>query len=186
MTTHTNTRNWSTLSDTTKRQYVRRLTTAYREQGKEPPKDMTAATRRYYQSGKSLKDLRGHSTTPERPQRASAKDEEFGKYFSRLFARKDGITFLSTDGVVTLWGVSREQRTTIGRYDNALKTYLRRGRSEIPSRFRESGKLSDYQGKTVSGYEDGQREMVTVEFETRPKRIDYVAGPGEFCCSECG
>jgi len=126
--------------------------------------------RAFYEAGVPVSTARGHAVTPERPERAERKPDSYRGYLRR---RGTGMRMVTTDGVQIVQGLSRRERSFVGKHDNAVRTYLGYG-GEIPSLY--VSKLGDFEGKTVRGYLPGSEVLADFEFETREARLDYFEG----------
>lgn len=140
--------------------------------------DRAGITERAYASGASLTAARGHATTPERPARAERHPERYSSYLSRF----KPMRVVSTLGVVIVAGMTRADRSLVGKHANAVRRHIEgMTRPAILSRYHGvpgTQELSDFAGRTVTGYLDGSDRPETVELESLSSAIDaqYFAG----------
>ncbi len=116
-------------------------------------------TRSDYLRGASLAAARGHSQTPERPERAANNPRRYSRY-----TRRGGKTMsvVSTSGVQDVRHLSKAERSVVGKYWNAVTDYLD-GRDE------NGDGLAAFEGRTVNG----------VELETGRDALDWWATHGD-------
>jgi hypothetical protein len=119
-------------------------------------------TRAAYENGASLKSARGHKHTPERPQQAQRNPQRYEKY---LQSRKP-MRVITTDGITTLSGLRKKDRSTVAIHWKAVDKYLGTG---------DSRALDAFEGVTVGGYKD----VPIYELETRLDPIDDYANLGQ-------
>ncbi len=149
-------RGWGSLSQPVRRRYER-----------------AGITESDYSLGVSLSAARGHSNTPERPERAESQPDRYRQY---LRAKdRNPIRAITENGVVDLIGLSRSERSLVGAHDNAVRHAL--STSEIPSRYRSI--LSDFTGRTVEGYIVGTDELTTFTLATDAATLEWLEGRGE-------
>ncbi len=147
---------WGSLSQSTRSRYER-----------------AGITESSYASGVSLSAARGHSNTPERPERAESQPDRYRKY---LGARdRNPIRVITENGVKTIAGLSRSERSLVGAHDNAVRHAL--GNSEIPSQYRSV--LNDFAGQTVTGYIVGTDELGTFTLADDAATLEWLEGRGE-------
>ncbi len=116
-------------------------------------------TRSDYLRGASLSAARGHSQTPERPERAANNPQRYSRY-----NRRGGKTMrvVSTSGVREVQHLSKAERSLVGKHWNAVKEYL--------NGLDDNGDgLAAFEGRTVNG----------VELETRTNALDWWATRGD-------
>ena len=144
-------RSWDSLSD----DYCKRLTRG-------------GVTREEYESGASLSAARGHSTAPERPERALKNLTKHTAYLDRvprnLPKSKQAMRFNTPDGLVILKGLSRRDRIIVSQCENARGVLL-----NPVKRFGKS--FASLRVTSVSGIEVGTTERKTFHAETDPRRI---------------
>lgn len=140
------------------------LTPAYRRR-----LERSGLTRSAYESGAPLTGARGHGKTPERPERA---DRRAG-YAAYRAKRSQPMRVITPSGVVTLSGMTKADRSTVGRHLSAVRWYLENGSA--------GSRLTDFDGVTVTGYTfDGdEASAVTVAFDTTPADISAKERNGE-------
>jgi len=116
-------------------------------------------TRTDYLRGVSLSAARGHSQTPERPERAGNNPRRYSRY-----TRRGGKTMrvVSTSGVQDVQHLSKAERSVVGRHSNAVQDYLN-GRDE------NGDGLAAFEGRTVNG----------VELDTGRDALDWWATHGD-------
>jgi len=149
-------RGWGSLSQPVRRRYER-----------------AGITESDYSSGVSLSAARGHSNTPERPERAESQPDRYRQY---LRAKdRDPIRAITENGVVDLTGLSRSERSLVGAHDNAVRHAL--SASEIPSVYRSV--LSDFTGRTVEGFIVGTDELETFTLATDAATLEWLESRGE-------
>ena len=112
---------------------------------------------------------RGHTRTPERPERADRRPD-YAAYRAR---RDDAMRVVTTTGVQVLSGLTRADRSTVSSHSNAVRWYLKYG--GVGSR------LSDFEGVTVTGYssEDKYEIPVVVTLETDVNRLSAEERSGK-------
>lgn len=119
-------------------------------------------TRTSYEQGASLSAARGHHATPERPERAQRDPERYRRY---LQARRP-MRVVTTDGIRTVDGLRKRDRSIVAKHWNAIGRYLDRGKTDS---------LSKYDGATIGGY-DG---VPMYELETRLDPLDDYQNLGD-------
>ena len=140
------------------------LTPAYRRR-----LERSDLTRAAYESGAPLTGARGHGTTPERPDR---QDRRAG-YAAYRAQRSQPMRVITPSGVVTLSGMTKADRSTVGRHLSAVRWYLTNGSA--------GSRLPDFDGTTVTGYtfDDGKTSAVTVALDTNLADISAKERNGE-------
>ena len=103
-----------------------------------------------YESGAALAAARGHSATPEHPERAARAPGKYPGYLVRKEqralrmvwrpARADGLVSLD-ERFILVTGLSKPDRSMLGSYNNALRNYLANRPNHV----------ADYGGRSVQG-----------------------------------
>lgn len=119
-------------------------------------------TRSDYERGASLSAARGHKHTPERPEQAKRNPQRYRKY---LQARQP-IRVITTQGIITVDGLRRKDRSTAAKHRNAVGRYLDNGKTDS---------LGKFDGVTVGEY-DG---VPIYELETRLDPLDDYQNFGQ-------
>lgn len=101
-----------------------------------------------YESGVSLKAARGHRETPERPQEAARRPDEFRAYRVR---NAKYIDVLTDDGLRRV-RLDKADRSKVARHWNAAKMWAKRGQVE---------KINAMAGATVQDVDTGERIPLT-------------------------
>ncbi len=140
------------------------LTPAYRRR-----LERSGLTRAGYESGAPLTGARGHGTTPERPDRQDRRAE----YAAYRAQHSQPMKVITPSGVVMLSGMTKADRSIVGRHLSAVRWYLENG--SVGSR------LPDFDGVTVIGYTfNGDAvSAVTVALDTNPADISTKERNGE-------
>ncbi|MBB5156607.1 hypothetical protein BJ970_004141 [Saccharopolyspora phatthalungensis] len=116
-------------------------------------------TRESHAAGQSQKEARGHGNTPERPDQARRDPERYKKY---LQARRT-LRVVTTEGIVTVSGLRKKDRSTVARHWNAIGRYLDSGKTDS---------LSKFDGKMIGGYKKDGEDVPKYELETRLDPLD--------------
>jgi hypothetical protein len=152
-------RDWGSLSPRTQKSYTG---TGAKQFGWTP-----AQVRAHYESGESLKGLRRHTNTPEKPEYAAKNPTAFPGY------RRSGgetLNVIGRDGRVgKVEHLSKAERTLVAKHHNAIQRYLEK--NETHDRTNADGKLVrglDYfAGKMVNGVELETRKGALEDLEMR-------------------
>jgi hypothetical protein len=125
----------------------------------------------HYKSGKSLKDLRGHGATPERPAEAQRHPERFAEY--RKGQSQEIPVTVKDIGVVWVAGLNERDRSKVASHHNAIIRYLDTGNDRA---------LVKFEGKTVGGYNaiGGGERIPKYELETRLSPLEQWGTQGQF------
>jgi hypothetical protein len=101
-------RDWTSLSESTRRRYER-----------------AGINQTFYELGVPLQHARGHARTPEHPERVSRDPQRYRGYL--VGKGQGGLRVISTQGVMDVTGLSARRRSLVARHENAVKRYLNRG-----------------------------------------------------------
>jgi len=131
--------------------------------------ERSGLTRAAYESGAPLTGARGHGTTPERPDRQNRRAE----YASYRAQRSQPMRVVTPSGVVTLSGMTKADRSIVGRHLSAVRWYLQYGSSR--------SRLPEFDGVSVTGYtfDRGETFAVTVTLDTNLADISAKERNGE-------
>ena len=115
-------------------------------------------TRELYEQGWSLSAARGHAATPERPSRAQGQPARYRGYL--VGKGQQTIRVLTTQGPIYVTGLSKRERSRVGRHATAVGVYLQTD---------DTSDLEAFEGLTVGAH----------ELETRTHVLDDLALRGE-------
>lgn len=145
---------WDQLSTSVRRRYER-----------------AGVTRDYYESGGSLSKARGHSATPERPDRADRNPRKYRGYMRRNVIMK----VATTDGPVLVTGMEKEDRSKVGSHYNAIHNQLS---NTVAPRY-DGFTLDDLTSTRVTGYRIGSKKRERFSLETNPNVLEYYGSTGQ-------
>lgn len=80
---------------------------------------------------------------------------------------------VTREGVVTVEGLSRAEKSVVGRHDNAVRRLLTPG-----SAFGHAQRLPDFDDASVTGYRRGSDKVESFRLETRPEWLEFFEGRG--------
>lgn len=150
--------------------------------------ERAGVTRGEYESGVSLAAARGHGRTPERPERAAKQPDSYRGYLQR---KRNGMRVVTTEGVITVFGLGDGERSLVGSHENTVKALMRSGgpsakrkstvvafRSRKPDRLKPD--LEDFRNLTVTGYRRKTGGVLEpFELETDPSALGRLAFLGQ-------
>jgi len=140
-------------------------------------------TRSDYLAGVPLSAARGHSQTPERPERVKWAPERYAKYTAKKLGNIIIIPVTWTDNGARHFEVrkvevgSRLDRVLASHYANAVSNYLHGGKVNQFGVARDE-RLSDYVGKSVTGYDLDTGVRRQWNFIANSDQIDALASSG--------
>lgn len=150
--------------------------------------ERAGVSRGEYESGTSLAAARGHGKTPERPSRAKKSPNRYRGYLQRT---DNGMRVITSQGVITVFGMGSAERSLVGSHENAVKALMNSGGpgsgrkpSVVPFRNRKRAwrkpEPEDFRNLTVTGYRVKKGGVLeTFELETDPSQLGRLAYLGE-------